>query len=250
MKELAAVNSVSVGGQFHSSVLSMVMDAGLLVQLVLLILLIFSVVSWAIIATKYRNLRKVNAENSLFLEAYMKCSNLADVFPEAKKYTSSTLAAVFRAGYAELISIAKAARGPAASRGQEDPFVSGPELKGLDNVERALNRSCSAEATKLEAALGFLATTGSASPFIGLFGTVWGIMDTFRSIGYRGSATLAVVAPGISEALIATAAGLAAAIPAVIFYNYYLNRVKNMTMEMDSFASELINIVERYYVKT
>lgn len=250
MKELAAVNSVNMGGQFHSSVLSMIMDAGLLVQLVLLILLIFSVVSWAIIATKYRNLRKVNSENSLFLEAYMKCSNLADVFPEAKKYTSSTLAAVFRAGYSELVSIAKAARGPASSRGVEDPFVSGPELKGLDNVERALNRACGAETTKLEAALGFLATTGSASPFIGLFGTVWGIMDTFRSIGYRGSATLAVVAPGISEALIATAAGLAAAIPAVIFYNYYLNRVKNMTLEMDSFASELINIVERYYVKT
>ncbi|SEM46987.1 Cell division and transport-associated protein TolQ [Syntrophus gentianae] len=249
MKELAAVNSVNMGGQFHSSVLSMIMDAGLLVQLVLLILLIFSVVSWAIIATKYRNLRKINSENSLFLEAYMKCSNLADVFPEAKKYASSTLAAVFRAGYSELISIAKAARGPASSRGQEDPFVSGPELKGLDNVERALNRACGAETTKLEAALGFLATTGSASPFIGLFGTVWGIMDTFRSIGYRGSATLAVVAPGISEALIATAAGLAAAIPAVIFYNYYLNRVKNMTLEMDSFASELINIVERYYVK-
>ena len=112
-----------------------------------------------------------------------------------------------------------------------------------------MNRACSAESTKLEAALGFLATTGSASPFIGLFGTVWGIMDTFRSIGFRGSATLAVVAPGISEALIATAAGLAAAIPAVIFYNYYLNRIKNMSLEMDSFASELMNIIERYYVK-
>jgi len=244
LKELAAVNTVNMGGQFHSSVLSMVMDAGLLVQLVLFILLVFSVISWAIIATKYRNLRKVDDENRLFLDAYMKCSNLADVFPEAKKYTASTLAAVFRAGYTELISIAKAARG------QEEAVVSGPELKGLDNVERALNRACSGESTKLEAALGFLATTGSASPFIGLFGTVWGIMDTFRSIGYRGSATLAVVAPGISEALIATAAGLAAAIPAVIFYNYYLNRVKTMTLEMDSFASELVNIVERYYVKS
>ncbi|MBU2055982.1 MAG: MotA/TolQ/ExbB proton channel family protein, partial [Proteobacteria bacterium] len=106
-----------------------------------------------------------------------------------------------------------------------------------------------AETTKLETTLGFLATTGSASPFIGLFGTVWGIMETFKGIGARGSATLAVVAPGISEALIATAAGLAAAIPAVIFYNYYLSRIKNMTSEMDNFASELLNIVERYYVK-
>jgi len=112
-----------------------------------------------------------------------------------------------------------------------------------------MNRACGSETTKLEAALAFLATTGSASPFIGLFGTVWGIMDTFKGIGARGSATLAVVAPGISEALIATAAGLAAAIPAVIFYNYYLNRIKIMTLEMDNFASELLNIVERYYVK-
>lgn len=249
MKELASVNTVDLGGQFHGSVLSMVMDAGLLVQFILLVLLLFSVISWAIIVTKYRSIRKVNAENSLFLDAYMKSNNLAEVLPEAKKYTYSTLAGVFRAGYTELVNFAKATRGAAASRDREEAAASGPEIRGIDNVERALNRACSAESTKLEAALGFLATTGSASPFIGLFGTVWGIMDTFRSIGYRGTATLAVVAPGISEALIATAAGLAAAIPAVIFYNYYLNRVKTMTLEMDHFASELINIVERYYVK-
>jgi len=247
VKELASVNTVDLGGQLHGSVLSMVMDAGLLVQFVLLVLLLFSVVSWAIIVTKYRSIRKVNAENSLFLDAYMKCSNLADVLPEAKKYSSSTLAGVFRSGYAELVNFAKATQG--ASFRDRDDAVPSPEIKGLDNVERALNRACSAEATKLETALGFLATTGSASPFIGLFGTVWGIMDTFRGIGFQGSATLAVVAPGISEALIATAAGLAAAIPAVIFYNYYLNRVKLMTLEMDHFASELINIVERYYIK-
>ncbi|MGZ6274533.1 MAG: MotA/TolQ/ExbB proton channel family protein, partial [Syntrophales bacterium] len=123
------------------------------------------------------------------------------------------------------------------------------ELKVIDNVERSLNKACSSEATRLESTLGFLATTGSASPFIGLFGTVWGIMDTFRGIGTRGSATLAVVAPGISEALIATAAGLAAAIPAVIFYNYYLNVVKDISTEMDNFASEILNIVERNYVR-
>ena len=107
----------------------------------------------------------------------------------------------------------------------------------------------STESTRIESTLGFLATTGSASPFIGLFGTVWGIMHAFRGIGARGSASLAVVAPGISEALIATAAGLAAAIPAVIFYNYYQNRLKRMTMEMENFASEFLNIVERYQAK-
>jgi biopolymer transport protein TolQ len=122
-------------------------------------------------------------------------------------------------------------------------------LSSLDNVERALNRASSTEMTKLESALGFLATTGSASPFIGLFGTVWGIMETFKSIGARGSATLAVVAPGISEALIATAAGLAAAIPAVIFYNYFLNKSRTMVQEMDNFADEFLNIVERYLIR-
>jgi biopolymer transport protein TolQ len=123
------------------------------------------------------------------------------------------------------------------------------EMNNIDNIERALNRARDSEGTKLESTLGFLATTGSASPFIGLFGTVWGIMDTFKGIGARGSATLAVVAPGISEALIATAAGLAAAIPAVIFYNYYINRVKAMNLEMDNFSSELLNIIERFYVR-
>jgi len=122
-------------------------------------------------------------------------------------------------------------------------------LSSLDNVQRALNRASSTEMTKLESALGFLATTGSASPFIGLFGTVWGIMETFKAIGARGSATLAVVAPGISEALIATAAGLAAAIPAVIFYNYFLNKSRTMVQEMDNFADEFLNIVERYLIR-
>ena len=112
-----------------------------------------------------------------------------------------------------------------------------------------MSKACGTETTKMEATLGFLATTGSASPFIGLFGTVWGIMDTFKGIGARGSATLAVVAPGISEALIATAAGLAAAIPAVICYNYYLTRIKNMTLDMDHFVLEMLNTVERHYMK-
>jgi biopolymer transport protein TolQ len=122
-------------------------------------------------------------------------------------------------------------------------------LSSLDNLERSMHKASNTEMTKLENALGFLATTGSASPFIGLFGTVWGIMDTFKGIGARGTATLAVVAPGISEALIATAAGLAAAIPAVIFYNYFLNQSKDMVQEMENFASEFLNIVERHLRK-
>jgi biopolymer transport protein TolQ len=227
----------------------MVVHAGFVVQLVLLLLLIFSVVSWAIILMKYFNIRKVKKENEFFLGSYMKSSKLSDMFLEAKKYRNSTLAEVFRTGYTELTKLTKTVRGNPSGREAQESGGQALEIAGIDNVERAMNRACGEQTTKLEAALGFLATTGSASPFIGLFGTVWGIMDTFKGIGARGSATLAVVAPGISEALIATAAGLAAAIPAVIAYNYYLNGIKTMTLDMDNFTSELLNIIERYYVK-
>ncbi len=249
MKEVSSVTSMNLGGNFHGSLFDMIIHAGFIVQLVLLLLLIFSVISWAIILMKYFNIRKVLSENNLFLSTYMRSTKLSEIFPEAKKYRHSTMAEVFRAGYTELAKITKTVR--ANPPGKESADVGGPamEIAGIDNIERAMNRAWALETTKLESALGFLATTGSASPFIGLFGTVWGIMDTFKSIGARGSATLAVVAPGISEALIATAAGLAAAIPAVIFYNYYLNRIKTMSTEMDNFASELLNIVERYYVR-
>jgi biopolymer transport protein TolQ len=248
LKEITSVTAASLGGQFHGSLFSMILNAGVMVQFVLLLLLFFSVVSWAIIFMKYRSMKKVKRENDLFLDVYMKSNKLSDIFPESKKYKHSSIAEVFQAGYTELVKITKVMRGSPTVK-ETDESLPNLEMKGIDNVERALNRACSAEATKLESTLSFLATTGSASPFIGLFGTVWGIMDTFRGIGTRGSATLAVVAPGISEALIATAAGLAAAIPAVIFYNYYLNKVKDMSGEMDNFASEVLNIIERYYVK-
>jgi biopolymer transport protein TolQ len=249
VNEVSSVAEMNLGGNFHGSLFDMVVHAGFVVQLVLLLLLLFSIVSWAIILMKYFNIRKVNRENALFLSTYMKSTKLSEIFPEARRFRNSTLAEVFRAGYAELAKITKSARGNPPARDAAEAGGPSMEIAGIDNVERAMNRACGSETTKLETALGFLATTGSASPFIGLFGTVWGIMDTFKGIGAQGSATLAIVAPGISEALIATAAGLAAAIPAVIFYNFYLNRVKNMTNEMDNFVSELLNIVERYYVK-
>lgn len=244
MKEISAVTAVDIGGHFHGSLLSMVLDSGAMVQFVLLLLLCFSVISWAIILMKYRLMRKTKKENDMFLETYMQRTKLSEVFPESKKFKYSTVAEVFRAGYIELGKIGRSKK--ESSSDEADMHF---EVRGIDNVERALNRSCSSETTKLESTLGFLATTGSASPFIGLFGTVWGIMNAFRGIGAKGSATLAVVAPGISEALIATAAGLAAAIPAVIFYNYYLREIRTITLEMDNFASEFLNIIERFYVK-
>lgn len=248
---MTSMISADLGGQFHGSLLGMILGAGAMVQFVLLLLLVFSVVSWAIILMKYRNIGKVAKENAEFLSSYMKSGRLADIFTDARQFKYSTLAEIFRSGYSELIKITKVAKdNPVGKPGMEESgSASSMEKQGIDNVERALNMACSSESAKLESALGFLATTGSSCPFIGLFGTVWGIMDTFKSIGARGSATLAVVAPGISEALIATAAGLAAAIPAVIFYNYFLNRIRSMTVEMDNFSSEVLNIVERHYVK-
>lgn len=241
-KKVNNIGSLDLSGNFHGSLLSMVLDAGLMVQFVLLLLFIFSVISWAIIFVKYRSYRRIKKENEEFNEDYLKSSKLADIMPAAKKYSFSTVAEVFRVGYTELTKTDKLA-GDASPQNEE------VRLSSLDNLERSMNKACNTEMTKLESALGFLATTGSASPFIGLFGTVWGIMDTFKGIGARGTATLAVVAPGISEALIATAAGLAAAIPAVIFYNYFLNQSKNMVQEMENFAAEFLNIVERYLVR-
>jgi biopolymer transport protein TolQ len=248
VKDASPIAAMNLGGTFNASLFDMVASAGVVVKLVLLVLLICSVISWAIILMKYFNIRKITRENELFLNSYMKSTKLSEILPEAKRFRDSTLAEVFRAGYTELGKLARTVRGSQPGK-EVDAGGQGLEIVDIDNVERAMNRACGAETTKLEATLGFLATTGSASPFIGLFGTVWGIMDTFKGIGARGSATLAVVAPGISEALIATAAGLAAAIPAVIFYNYYLNRIKNLTLDMDHFVLEMLNIVERHYVK-
>ncbi|MGB4208024.1 MAG: MotA/TolQ/ExbB proton channel family protein, partial [Smithellaceae bacterium] len=208
------IGSLDLGGNFHGSILGMVLDAGLMVKFVLLLLLIFSVVSWAIIFFKFKYYRKINKENEDFYSDYLKSNKLSDVNTAARKYKISTTAEVFRVGYEELSKINSQIK-------ETDRSGEGISLSSLDNIERSLNNASNSEMTKLESAIGFLATTGSASPFIGLFGTVWGIMETFQGIGARGSATLAVVAPGISEALIATAAGLAAAIPAVIFYNYF-----------------------------
>ncbi len=235
------IGSLDIGSNFHGSLLGMILDAGLMVKFVLLILLVLSVVSWTIIFLKFRYYRKIRIENEAFDSDYQRSNKLSEVLPAAKKYSVSTTAEVFRVGYTELTKMNKVSKD--GSRGDEI------SLSSLDNVQRALNRASNTEMTKLESALGFLATTGSASPFIGLFGTVWGIMETFKAIGARGSATLAVVAPGISEALIATAAGLAAAIPAVIFYNYFLNKSKAMVQEMDNFADEFLNIVERYLIR-
>jgi len=244
---MPSAGSVAMGSNFHNSILGMIVDAGGVVQFVLLVLLFFSVASWAITFLKYRELGKIRKENNRFLDLFAKNSKISDLFSESKAFKSSTVAEVFRVGYAEMIAITKT---KAAKILNVDEGSSLQADRGnIILVERVLGRACSTETSKMERTLGFLATTGNICPFIGLFGTVWGIMDTFKEIGARGSATLAVVAPGISEALIATGAGLAAAIPAVIFYNYFLNRIREISVETDNFAIDLLNLIERYYSK-
>ncbi|MFH2218289.1 MAG: protein TolQ [Pseudomonadota bacterium] len=228
--------------------LHMITNAGLMVQLVLLLLLFFSVASWAIIFVKYRYVRKAFSESAIFTEFFWKSRDLSDAFTKSKELKGSPIARIFRIGYLELKNISQSGRSAALHSTE----TSGPEngtmrarFVGIDNLKRALRRAINTEVTEMSQMVPFLATTGNTTPFIGLFGTVWGIMNSFHGIGVRGSASLAVVAPGISEALIATAAGLAAAIPAVIAFNYFMHKIRIIETELHSFSADFLNIVER-----
>ena len=194
-----------------SNVIHMVMEAGPVVKGVLISLLAFSLISWAIILSKAVQLSRANRNSNSFLDSFWKSRSLANLYTEAGEYGISPIAQIFRVGYQELGRVHKARL---------------DQRTAMENVQRALRRSSAAEGTRLFKYLPFLATCGNATPFIGLFGTVWGIMDSFHEIGLSGSANLATVAPGISEALVATAVGLFAAIPAVIFFNYFSSKVQ------------------------
>ena len=237
------------GNSLKGGVGDIVLNAGPMVQLVLVVLLLFSVVSWAIIFTKFRLLRRTDKESKRFLKFFWRNKKLSTTFGEARKMKDNPFAEVFRAGYIELGKLSKAQSESMEGVSRGDITSISTDLGGIDNVGRALRQAVTSKITQLEKALPFLATTGNTSPFIGLFGTVWGIMNAFKGIGIKGSASLAVVAPGISEALIATAAGLAAAIPAVVAYNYYINRIRILTAEMENFSDEFLNIVERHFIK-
>jgi biopolymer transport protein TolQ len=219
----------------------MILHAGPIGQVVMLLLLFFSIVSWSIIFMKFRLFRNVRLDSEDFLETFWNSGNLNEASEAAEDFTYSPEASVFIAGFNELKKINKI-----RARGEDSkPETLEMQLATMDNLKRALRKAEDEEINKLGNLLPFLATTGSATPFIGLFGTVWGIMVSFHDIGQRGSASLAVVAPGISEALVATAAGLAAAIPAVIFYNYFSNKLTHVQYNVQSFASDFLNLVER-----
>lgn len=204
----------------HSAI-QLILQAGYVVKAVFVMLIFFSIGSWAIIFHKWRHFKNADKETSNFLRAYRSIKIPNDLFSSSKKFSISPNANLFRAVYSE------------------KTYTDNKEL------ERMLRRYSTLEAEKLQKYLNFLATTGSSTPYIGLFGTVWGIMNAFRGIGAAGSASLAVVAPGIAEALIATAIALAAAIPAVIAYNYYLSRANRMIIAMEDFSEELVDYIPK-----
>ena len=227
------------------NLINMISNAGLMVQFVLLILLFFSVTSWAIIIIKYRYIKKAYQESALFTDLFWKSRDLSNAYKEAKELQGSPIARIFRIGYVELRKISRSGMGGTTGDAGEGQSTMGGRFAGMDNIKRALRRAINTETTRMAQMVPFLATTGNTTPFIGLFGTVWGIMNSFHGIGARGSASLAVVAPGISEALVATAAGLGVAIPAVIAFNYFMQKIKTLESELHSFSADFLNIIER-----
>ena len=207
--------------------------------MVLFLLIAFFVVTTFVIGYKLYQLQWAARETDDFLDAFWRTKRFDEVYEKAKQLQRSPVAAIFRAGYLELMRLTKQNAGGTEAGGDNS----------LENIERSLRRSTIAEMTVLEGLTPFLATVGSAAPFIGLFGTVWGIMDAFRNIGSKGSANLATVAPGIAEALIATAIGLVAAIPAVMAFNYFARKIKVLANEMDSFGNDFLNVVKRNYLR-
>lgn len=218
--------------------MEMILRSGPVIKLSLLVLAYLSVVSWAIIFFKFRVIRRAIRDSLRFQNFFWAKKRLDLVSQGLKNYQYSPLTVLFRDGYQEIL------RHQTDPNGKEQSLFS-TDLGQSANVGRALRRAMTQERQRLEKFLTFLATTGSIAPFIGLFGTIWGIMDAFISIGQTGSTSLAVIAPGISEALVTTAIGLVAAIPAVVAYNHFVNKVNLLAGEMDSFSQEFLNIVQR-----
>ncbi len=210
---------------------------------VLVLLAVFSLVSWAIILYKGVSLRRAYSQSRTFLDVFRKSTKFSEVNSVCIQLQASPLVGVFQAGYQE---VNQQVRGTGK---EEKPAgaAARPTVRSLESLSRALVRAATGEVTRLERRVTFLATTASVTPFIGLFGTVWGIMKAFEAISQMGSANLSVVAGPIAEALITTAMGLAAAIPAAFFFNLYNSRIKVLSSMMDDFALEFLNIVERNF---
>jgi len=212
--------------------------------MVLLILLFFSLFSWGIIFQKVRFYKEVGRQSQAFYDRFRRTSSLSELYSNCERFPQSPLAGIFKGGYEEL---SQQMEPPSSGDASPQLTLNPGKLKSLSRVERTLQKTAHTEMTVLEASLPWLATTGAVSPFIGLFGTVIGIINAFQGLGEGAVTTIQAVAPGISEALVATAAGLFAAIPAVIAYNHFINRLKLFGVEMDDFSAEFLNTVERSF---
>lgn len=226
-------------GAAELSVLQLLTEADFVVQLVLLTLVGMSVACWYIIFDKARLIRRAGRESAEFLDLFWNSRRLDQVYEKAGRFQSSPLAEVFKSGYVELHKLT-------SQQAEGGQGMSG-DLTASDNLTRSLRRASVVELTRLERLVPFLATTGSTAPFIGLFGTVWGILRAFQRIGATGSASIQTVGPDIAHALIATAVGLAAAIPAVMAYNYFNSRIRVLSNEMENFSADFLNIVKRHF---
>jgi biopolymer transport protein TolQ len=233
---LVAALLVFYQGFYRGEVWQLLANTGAVARIVLVLLLAFSILSWAIILHKYQSFKAARRESQEFLKVFRQSKKLSEIRAFCRSLKASPLPEVFKAGYREIENQAMVNENPGK-----------PRVRSLEAVQRALQIASSGELTRMEQWLTWLATTGAVTPFLGLFGTVWGIIDAFHGMGTAGTASLRSVAPGISEALITTAAGLFAAIPAVIAYNLYVQRVKEFGALIDDFALEFLNMTERYF---
>lgn len=241
MTEMSSILLQASFGSFWS----LIANSGPLAIMVLLVLLGFSVLSWAIIFKKYKIFKEVEQQSLEFHGEFERLSSLSEINSSCERFPMSPLAGIFKSGFLELnhrVQTAKASHD--ASKDAQRLAVA----NGLEALNRTLKKAAMAEMLAMERSLSWLATTGAVTPFIGLFGTVVGIINAFQGLGAGGTTTIQAVAPGISEALVATAAGLFAAIPAVIGYNHFINRLRQFGAEMDDFTVEFLNLIERSFV--
>lgn len=241
---LQAEGEVAPAGS-GQSILGLIANASYISKAVLLILALLSIASWSIILFKLWTMQRAKRQSTQFLDVFRRSNKFSEVQAVCRSLADSPLIGLFQSGYTELTAQLRQSTPDASTN--PSPAAGRPTVKSLAAIDRSLMRASVVEINKLERRIPFLATTASIAPFVGLFGTVWGIIIAFDRIGQTGSTNLSAVGPGIAEALVATAAGLFAAIPAVYFYNHLTHHVKLMASEMDDFSMEFLNIVERNF---
>jgi biopolymer transport protein TolQ len=232
---------MQAGAEARLDIISLILNASPVVKGVLGLLILMSVASWFVIGSKALYLSNAASRSTKFQDNFWKTGRLDEIWRMSEAAAPSPVGEVFRAGYTELAKLQK--------RRQENASADASEafLGDIESIQRALDRARTTAVTEMESRVPLLGTTASAAPFIGLFGTVWGIMNSFRNIGAKGAANLATVAPGIAEALVATAIGLMAAIPAVMAYNFFSRRIRVISSDMETFSSDFLNIVRRRF---